>query len=334
MASDARRRREESLGQAMDRIRQHYGAGSVHRLDEQPRVAPGAAISTGSLGLDLALGGGGYPRGRICELFGSEGAGKTTLGLHLLAGAQRDEGLAGFIDAEHAFDPTYARRIGLRLSDLVVSQPDHGEQAFEVLAELIAADALDAIVVDSVAALVPREELEEGAAADPTSQARMMSRHLRRIAATLGKTRTALLFVNQMRDRVGQELGPRQTTPGGRALRFTASIRVQLETAGALLEGERRVGQRVCARVVKNKLAPPFRGAEFDILFGRGIQWARDVLAQAQRHGLVGQKQGQWWHGDTALGRSHDEAVAFLEAHPGLLGELERGVSARYAAGA
>ncbi|MBN4049809.1 recombinase RecA [bacterium AH-315-M10] len=324
MAADPRGQAEQSLLQAMERIRQQYGASSIQRLDGPPPVTPGAAISTGSLALDLALGMGGLPRGRISEVFGSEGSGKSTLGLQLIANAQREEGLAGFIDAEHAFDPSYAQQLGVRLPDLVVCQPDDGEQALEILAELVASNALDAIVVDSVAALVPREELAGGEGeSDPTLQARMMSRFLRRISGPLGKSRTVLLFVNQMRTRVGQQFGPRDTTPGGRALRFISSVRIQLEISGALIDGQTRVGQRVEARVVKNKLAAPFQTAEFDIVYGQGVVWAREVLALAERLGLLALRDGWYRYGEVTLGRGAAAAIAQLESDPQLQARLE-----------
>jgi recombination protein RecA len=304
-------------------IHKKYGTGAIMRLGENHR-SDVRVISTGSLSLDWALGVGGVPRGRIIEVFGPESSGKTTLALHIIANAQRAGGVAAFIDAEHALDPSYAKRLGVNLDHLLVSQPDSGEQALEIAEMLVTSSAVDVVVIDSVAALVPRAELEgEMGDAHVGLQARLMSQALRKLTAVINRSHTCVVFINQLREKVGVVFGNPEVTTGGRALKFYASVRLEIRKVSPLKDGEEAIGNRTRAKVVKNKVAPPFRKAEFDILFNRGIFWTGDVLDLAVEKGII-QKTGAWYQfGDLKLGQGRDRAAAFLEEKPQSLTEIE-----------
>jgi recombination protein RecA len=308
--------REEALATALGQIERQFGKGSVMRMSDRAQVAIGA-ISTGSLSLDLALGIGGLPRGRIVEIFGPEASGKTTLVYHVLAEAQRRGGICAFIDAEHAMDPIYARRIGVNIDELLVSQPDTGEQALEIAELLIRSGALDVVAVDSVAALVPKAEIEgEMGDSHVGLQARLMSQALRKLAGTLNRTDTVAIFTNQLREKIGVMFGNPETTPGGRALKFYSSVRLDIRRIETLKEGVEAIGNRVRVKVAKNKVAPPFKQAEFDILFGTGISWEGTVLDAALER-KVAQKSGSYFSfEDERLGQGRQNATAFLREHP------------------
>ena len=308
--------REEALDVALGQIERQFGKGSVMRMSDQAQVSVGA-VSTGSLSLDMALGIGGLPRGRVCEVFGPESSGKTTLCYHVIAEAQRKGGLAAFIDAEHAMDPVYARRIGVNVDDLLLSQPDNGEQALEISELLIRSGAIDVLVIDSVAALVPRAEIEgEMGDSHVGLQARLMSQALRKIAGTLNRTGTICIFTNQLREKIGVMFGSPETTPGGRALKFYSSVRLDIRRIETLKEGTEAVGNRVRVKVVKNKVAPPFKQAEFDIAYGEGISWEGSVLDVALDHKVI-QKSGSYFSfGDERLGQGRTNVKAFMVEHP------------------
>jgi recombination protein RecA len=315
---------EGTVGQ----IQKKYGPGAIMRLGASHR-ADVRVISTGSLSLDWALGVGGLPRGRIIEVFGPESSGKTTLALHVIANAQRAGGVAAFIDAEHALDPSYARRLGVSLDHLLISQPDCGEQALEIVEMLVNSQAVDVVVVDSVAALVPRAELDgEMGDAHVGLQARLMSQALRKLTAVINRSHACVIFINQLREKVGVVMGSPEVTTGGRALKFYSSVRLEIRKVTALKEGEEAIGARTRAKVVKNKVAPPFRKAEFDILFNRGIFWTGDVLDLAAEKGIV-QKTGAWYaFGDLKLGQGRERAAAFLDEKPEVLTDIEAQVVA------
>jgi recombination protein RecA len=308
--------REQALDTVLGQIERQFGKGSVMRMNDQAQVAIGA-ISTGSLALDLALGIGGLPRGRIIEVFGPESSGKTTLVYHVIAEAQRRGGICAFIDAEHAMDPAYAKRIGVNIDDLLVSQPDTGEQALEIAELLIRSGALDVVAVDSVAALTPKAEIEgEMGDSHVGLQARLMSQALRKLAGTLNRTDTICLFTNQLREKIGVMFGSPETTPGGRALKFYASIRLDIRRIETLKDGVEAFGNRVRVKVVKNKVAPPFKQAEFDIIYGTGISWEGTVLDTAIEKKVV-QKSGSYFSfEDERLGQGRQNATAFLREHP------------------
>jgi recombination protein RecA len=308
--------REQALDVALGQIERQFGKGSVMKMSDQAQVSI-AAISTGSLSLDLALGIGGLPRGRIAEIFGPESSGKTTLVYHVIAEAQRRGGICAFIDAEHAIDPQYAKRIGVNIDDLLVSQPDTGEQALEIAELLVRSGALDVVAVDSVAALTPKAEIEgEMGDSHVGLQARLMSQALRKLAGTLNRTDTICLFTNQLREKIGVMFGNPETTPGGRALKFYASVRLDIRRIETLKEGVEAVGNRVRVKVVKNKVAPPFKQAEFDIMYGSGISWEGTVLDAALERKIV-QKSGSYFSfGDERLGQGRQNAAAFLREHP------------------
>jgi recombination protein RecA len=308
--------REQALETALGQIERQYGKGSVMRMSDRAAVTVGA-ISTGSLALDLALGIGGLPRGRIVEIFGPESSGKTTLVYHVIAEAQRRGGICAFIDAEHAMDPAYAKRIGVDIDQLLVSQPDTGEQALEITELLVRSGALAVVAVDSVAALTPKAEIE-GEMGDslPGIQARLMSQALRKLAGTLNRTDTICLFTNQLREKIGVMFGNPETTPGGRALKFYSSVRLDIRRIETLKDGVEAIGNRVRVKVVKNKVAPPFKQAEFDIIYGSGISWEGTVLDAALERKLV-QKSGSYFSfGDERLGQGRHNATAFLREHP------------------
>ncbi len=320
--------REQALEAAVSQIERQFGKGAVMKMGDAPRVSIDA-VSTGSLSLDLALGIGGLPRGRVCEVFGPESSGKTTLCYHVIAEAQRAGGLAAFIDAEHAMDPAYARRIGVNVDDLLLSQPDNGEQALEISELLIRSGALDVLVIDSVAALVPRAEIEgEMGDSHVGLQARLMSQALRKIAGTLNRTGTICIFTNQLREKIGVMFGSPETTPGGRALKFYSSVRLDIRRIETLKEGTEAVGNRVRVKVVKNKVAPPFKQAEFDIAYGEGISWEGSVLDVALEHKLI-QKSGSYFsYGEERLGQGRTNVKAFLVEHPDVTTKLLEGIQA------
>jgi recombination protein RecA len=308
--------REQALDVALAQIERQYGKGSVMRMSDRAAVSVGA-VSTGSLALDLALGIGGLPRGRIVEIFGPESSGKTTLVYHVIGEAQRRGGICAFIDAEHAMDPQYARRIGVSIDDLLVSQPDTGEQALEIAELLVRSGALDVVAVDSVAALTPKAEIEgEMGDSHVGLQARLMSQALRKLAGTLNRTDTICIFTNQLREKIGVMFGNPETTPGGRALKFYSSVRLDIRRIETLKEGVEAIGNRVRVKVVKNKVAPPFKQAEFDIIYGSGISWEGTVLDAALDRKLV-QKSGSYFSFDEErLGQGRQNATAFLREHP------------------
>ncbi|MBI1337000.1 MAG: recombinase RecA [Phycisphaera sp.] len=314
--------RSRALEQAVGQIERSFGKGSIMRLDDNPEsVVPG--ISTGSISLDLALGGRGIPRGRVIEVFGPESSGKTTLALHVIASAQAAGGVAAFIDAEHALDPSWSRRLGVNLEDLLVSQPDTGEQALEICELLVRSNAVDVIVVDSVAALIPRAEIEgEMGDTHVGLQARLMSQALRKLTGAIAKSRCSVVFINQIREKIGVMFGNPETTPGGRALKFYSSVRIDIRRTGSIKEGDTAVGNRVRARVVKNKVAPPFRDAEFDIMFDSGISATGDLLDLAVNEKIV-DKSGAWFsYGDVRLGQGRENAKTFLKDNPELFAEV------------
>jgi recombination protein RecA len=314
--------KDKALEMAVLQIERQYGKGSIMRLGDESAALRVPAISTGSLALDLALGVGGLPRGRVVEIFGPESSGKTTL-----AEAQRAGGKAAFIDAEHAMDSAYARKIGVNIDDLLVSQPDNGEQALEITELLIRSGALDIVVVDSVAALTPRAEIEgEMGDSHVGLQARLMSQALRKLAGTISKTQTSAVFINQLREKVGVMFGNPEVTPGGRALKFYASVRLDIRRIETLKEGTEAVGNRVRVRVVKNKVAPPFKEAEFDIMYGMGISTEGDVLDLAVENKIV-QKSGAWFsYGDQRLGQGRENVRQFLRDNPELVQQFRREV--------
>ena len=325
--------REEALKRALGQIEKQYGAGAIMSLgDTQVLDVPG--IPTGSLSLDLALGGRGIPRGRVTEVFGPEASGKTTLCLHVIANAQRAGGIAAFVDAEHALDLNWARTVGVDLDSLLVSQPSTGEEALEITELLVRSGAVDCIVIDSVAALVPQVELEGRMGEHQVAlQARLMSQALRKLTAAISRSRTSVLFVNQIRMRIGVMFGNPETTPGGRALRHHAAVRIDVRRTGAITRGDETVGSRVRARVVKNKVAPPYQNAEFEILFDRGISYEGDLLDLATETGVI-EKTGTWMsYGDVRLGQGRESARQFIEQNPDLAAELREKVIAAKGAG-
>lgn len=323
--------KSKALDQALTQIEKQYGRGSIMRLGADDKIADIGVISTGSLSLDLALGIGGIPRGRVVEIFGPESSGKTTLALHIIAEAQRRGGMAAFIDAEHALDLNYARKLGVKTEDLLISQPDTGEQALEIAEILVRSNALDAIVVDSVAALVPRSEIEgDMGDAQMGSQARLMSQALRKLTAAISKSQTSVIFINQIRMKIGIMFGNPETTTGGNALKFYASQRLDIRKGLPLKDGNDIIGARTKVRVVKNKLAAPFRECEFDVIFGQGISKEGDILDLASDLNLV-QKSGSWYsYGSERMAQGRENAKAFLRDHPELLADLENQVRAKH----
>jgi recombination protein RecA len=321
--------REQALDAALSQIERQYGKGSVMKMSDQAQVAI-PSISTGSFSLDLALGVGGLPRGRIVEIFGPESSGKTTLVYHVIAEAQKRGGICAFIDAEHAIDPSYAKRIGVAIDDLLVSQPDHGEQALEIAELLIRSGAVDVVAVDSVAALTPKAEIEgEMGDSHVGLQARLMSQALRKLAGTLNRTGTVAIFTNQLREKIGVMFGNPETTPGGRALKFYSTIRLDIRRIETLKEGVEAIGNRVRVKVVKNKVAPPFKQAEFDIIYGDGISWEGSVLDVALERKLI-QKSGSYFsYSDERLGQGRQNATAFLREHPDVTEQILRAVQAQ-----
>jgi len=316
--------KQKMLDSAISAIEKQYGKGSIMRLGSKDVFVPVSVIPSGSVSLDAALGVGGFPRGRVIEIFGPESGGKTTLALHAIASAQRLGGQAAFIDAEHALDPVYSRRLGVDVDNLLVSQPDNGEQALEITETLIRTNAVDIVVVDSVAALVPKAELE-GDMGDPQMglQARLMSQALRKLTAIVSKSKTCLIFINQIREKIGVMFGNPETTTGGRALKFYASVRVDIRRIQAIKEGDKVVGSRTRAKVVKNKLSAPFREAEFDILYGEGISKETDLLDIGLEKGIL-EKSGTWLSfGGERLGQGRESARVFLKENTDIADKLE-----------
>jgi recombination protein RecA len=317
--------REKALELALGTIEKAHGKGAIMRLGDEKVVGRVPVIPTGSISLDLALGVGGYPRGRIVEIYGPESSGKTTLTLHAIAECQKKGGIAAFIDAEHALDPTYARKLGVNVDELLVSQPDHGEQALEIADTLVRSGAVDLIVVDSVAALVPKAEIEgEMGDSHVGLQARLMSQALRKLTATVHKSNTVLFFINQIRMKIGVMFGSPETTTGGNALKFYATQRLDIRRIGAIKVGDDAIGNRTRVKVVKNKMAPPFQKVEFDILFGRGISRTGDVLDLGVESNFI-EKSGAWYsyEGDR-IGQGRDNARKFLEDNPAMLEAIEK----------
>jgi recombination protein RecA len=310
------RERRHAIDVTLAQLEKQFGKGAIQRLGSGT-VMPVAVIPSGSISLDLALGVGGFPRGRVVEIFGPESSGKTTLTLHLIAEAQKAGGVAAFIDAEHALDPGYARRLGVDVDNLLVSQPDSGEQALEIAAALTTSGAVDIVVIDSVAALVPKAELEgEMGDSHMGLQARLMSQALRKLTGVVGRTGTCMVFINQIREKIGVMFGNPETTTGGRALKFYASVRVDIRRIAAIKDGDSAIGNRTRAKVVKNKVAPPFREAEFDILYGEGISREGDLLDLGVTHNLV-EKSGSWFsYRGERIGQGRDNARQFLREHP------------------
>ena len=324
--------KEKAIDLAISSIEKQFGRGSIMRLGAEASIPEISVISTGSLGLDLALGVGGLPRGRIVEIFGPESSGKTTLALHALAESQKLGGIAAFIDAEHALDPRYARRLGVKINELLISQPDFGEQALEIVDTLIRSGAVDLIVLDSVAALTPRVEIEgEMGDAHVGLQARLMSQALRKITATVSKSNSIVIFVNQTRMRIGlpSYMNP-ETTTGGTALRFYATVRIDIRRIGSIKEGEEVSGNRVRAKVVKNKVAPPFRDAEFDILFGSGISYEGELIDIGSKLKII-DKSGTWFsYKDERMGQGRDNARAFLRDNPDISMKIREEIFSKY----
>ncbi len=315
--------RMKALETALGQIERQFGKGSIMKMGDQPPMRVNV-IPTGSVALDAALGVGGFPKGRVIEVYGPESSGKTTLGLHLIANAQKAGGLAAFIDAEHALDPEYAGKLGVNLDELLVSQPDFGEQALEITETLIRSGSIDVIVIDSVAALVPRAELEgDMGEAQMGLQARLMSQALRKLAGVISKSNTCLIFINQIREKIGVMFGSPETTTGGRALKFYSSVRVDIRRIASIKQGEDIIGNRTRAKVAKNKVAAPFKKAEFDILYGEGISLTGELLDLGVEYRLV-QKSGSWYScGETRLGQGREAARTFLKENPEMAADLE-----------
>jgi recombination protein RecA len=316
--------RDSALNSALTHIEKEFGAGSIMKMGDDAFKVRVVAVPTGALSLDLALGVGGLPRGRVVEVFGPESSGKTTLIYHVIAEAQKKGGICAFIDAEHAMDPEYARRIGVDVDELLVSQPDHGEQALEIADVLIRSGAVDVVAIDSVAALTPRSELE-GQMGDQTVglQARMMSQAMRKLAGNLNRANTLCVFTNQIREKVGVMFGSPETQPGGRALKFYSSVRLDIRRIETLKEGTEAVGNRVRVKVVKNKVAAPFRQAEFDIEFGHGISTEGCILDMGLEHNIVSKSGSFFAYGDERLGQGRNNAKGYLREHPEIAREIE-----------
>jgi recombination protein RecA len=317
--------KEKAIELAVSSIEKAFGKGSIMRLgNEEPLVKDVQAVSTGSISLDIALGVGGFPRGRIIEIYGPESSGKTTLALHAVAEAQKKGGIAAFVDAEHALDVGYARKLGVRTDDLLISQPDTGEQGLEIAETLVRSGAIDVLVIDSVAALVPKAELEgEMGDAHMGVQARLMSQALRKLTGTISKSSTIVIFINQIRMKIGVMFGNPETTTGGNALKFYATQRLDIRRIGAIKDGEAVIGNRTRVKVVKNKVAPPFKEVEFDIMYGQGISREGDVLDLASNENIV-DKSGAWFSfGGERIGQGREQTKAFLREHPEILQQIE-----------
>ncbi len=322
--SDPRAARLDALAQAMGRIEKAYGRGAVMKMGDDV-IEDVEVIPTGSIGLNYALGVGGYPRGRIIEIYGPESSGKTTLAIHAIAEAQKRGGIAAMIDAEHAFDRFYAQQLGVDINNLLISQPDNGEQALEIAEQLIRSSAIDIIVVDSVAALTPKSEIE-GEMGDRNMglQARLMSQAMRKLTGTIARTNTTCIFINQLREKIGQMFGPTETTTGGNALKFYASVRIDIRSRNPIKDGEDVLGKRAYIKVVKNKVAPPFKRAEFDIMFGEGISKAGEILDLGVDLNII-KKSGSWFsYNDMKLAQGRDAAKRMIQDNPELADELEQ----------
>ena len=317
----------KALDAALSQIERQFGKGSIMRLGKGQKAAEVEVISTGSLGLDIALGVGGLPRGRVIEIYGPESSGKTTLTLHVIAEAQKRGGVCAFVDAEHALDPIYARKLGVNLDDLLISQPDTGEQALEITDTLVRSGAVDVLVVDSVAALTPRAEIEgEMGDALPGLQARLMSQALRKLTASISRSNTMVIFINQIRMKIGVMYGSPETTTGGNALKFYASVRLDIRRIGAIKNQEQDVGNQTRVKVVKNKVAPPFKQVEFDIMYGEGISKLGELIDLGVKAGVV-EKSGAWFSYDsTRIGQGRENAKVFLKANPEMAAAIERSV--------
>ncbi len=319
--------KKKALDAAVSQIEKHFGKGSIMTLGQGVKLDV-PAIPTGSIALDIALGVGGVPRGRVVEIYGPESSGKTTLTLSVIAQAQKRKGTAAFIDAEHAFDPTYAKKLGVNLDDLLISQPDTGEQALEITEMLVRSNAIDVIVVDSVAALVPKAEIEgEMGQSHMGLQARLMSQALRKLTAAIAKSKSTLIFINQLRDKIGVMFGNPETTPGGRALKFYSSVRLDIRRIAQIKRGEEIVGGRVRVKVVKNKVAAPFKQAEFDLMYDEGVSSIGSVLDMAETYEFVRQSGSWLLFGEEKLGQGRENAKAFLRENPKVLSELEKRIT-------
>ena len=317
--------KQKALQQALDQIQKQYGKGAIMKLGDAGPVNNVDVISTGSVSLDFATGIGGYPKGRIIEIYGPESSGKTTLTLHAIAEAQKDGGQAAFIDAEHALDPVYARNLGVNVDELLVSQPDTGEQALEICEMLARSGAVDIIVIDSVAALVPKAEIQGDMGDSHVGlQARLMSQALRKIAGSVNKSNTCVIFINQLRAKIGIMFGNPETTTGGRALKFYASMRLDVRKVDTIKKGDEVFGNRTRVKIVKNKVAPPFRKAEFDIMYGTGISLSGDILDMASELGII-EKAGSWYsYNNERIGQGRENVKAFLENNPAVLNEVRQ----------
>jgi recombination protein RecA len=319
--------KQRALEAALQQIDRAFGKGSVMKLGDKGKVVEIEAVSTGSLGLDLALGIGGLPKGRVVEIYGPESSGKTTLALHVIAEVQKAGGVAAFVDAEHALDPSYAHKLGVNLDDLLVAQPDTGEQALEITDTLVRSGAVDIIVIDSVAALTPRAEIE-GEMGDqlPGLQARLMSQALRKLTASISKAKTLVIFINQIRMKIGVMYGSPETTSGGNALKFYASVRLDIRRVGSVKHRDEIIGNHVCVKVVKNKVAPPFREVEFDIMYGEGISKLGEIIDLGVKAGAI-EKAGSWFSfRSERIGQGRDNVREFLKANPDMAAEIERAV--------
>jgi len=319
--------KSKALAAALSQIERQFGKGSVMKLGKNDRSMDVEAVSSGSLGLDIALGIGGLPKGRVVEIYGPESSGKTTLALHTVAEAQKKGGICAFIDAEHALDPVYARKLGVNIDELLISQPDTGEQALEICDTLVRSGAVDVLVVDSVAALVPKAELEgEMGDALPGLQARLMSQALRKLTASINKSNTMVIFINQIRMKIGVMYGSPETTTGGNALKFYASVRLDIRRIGAIKERDEVVGNTTRVKVVKNKLAPPFKQVEFDIMYGEGVSKMGEILDLGVKAGIV-EKSGAWFSYDSQrLGQGRENSKAFLKANPDITAKIETAI--------
>jgi recombination protein RecA len=322
-----RQERLKALETAVGQIEKQFGKGSIMRLGQNNAVAPIEVISTGAISIDYALGIGGMPRGRVIEIFGPESSGKTTLALQVIAEAQKKGGMAAFVDAEHALDATYAKKLGVDLDNLLVSQPDNGEQALEIVEVIIRSNSVDVVVVDSVAALVPRAEIEgEMGEAQMGLQARLMSQALRKLTGAVSKSKASLIFINQLREKIGVMFGNPETTTGGRALKFYSSVRVDIRRIGAIKDGDNVVGGRTRVKIVKNKLAPPFREAEFDVMYGEGVSREGDLIDIAVEHKII-EKSGAWFaYGGERLGQGRENVKNFLKENVELRTAIEEKV--------